>query len=324
MIKGHSSSFEEGLSKLEILQPDFIAVKKQLHQKIVGMEHFINGIFLNILCNGHMLVEGAPGLAKTKTISTFAELLGLDFQRIQFTPDMLPSDITGVEIYHQQDNKFVTQLGPIVANIILADEINRTTPKVQSALLESMQEQQVTIGGETHKLPHPFMVLATQNPIEQEGTYPLPEAQLDRFLFKVIVEYPSLEEEKEVLDISEKEESIKTKKSMTHKKLLSLQEKVKQVYINDEVKDYITRLVEETRKPHQHIQYGASPRGSLGLLQAAKAVALLEDRDFVSYEDVQRVYLPVMRHRIILSYEAMAHDIKPDNILLDLATKVGF
>jgi len=309
--------WESGLGHIHFHQPQLRAVYEELHKKIIGMEHFVNAIILNMLCDGHMLIEGVPWLAKTKTVHTFADILWMDFKRIQFTPDMLPADIVGVEIYDDEKKHFEAKIGPIMAHIILADEINRATPKVQSALLEAMQEQQVTIWGKTFKLPQPFLVLATQNPLEQEGTYPLPEAQIDRFLFKILLQYPSVHDEKKILDKMEDDDSIQIQKVLSHQEFLHLKKDISQVTISDQVKSYITRLVDATRNC-EHLSYGSSPRGSIGLMTASKALAFAEGRDYVIHEDIQRVALPVLRHRVVLEYQARMSGLSPDQVLLDL------
>ncbi len=310
--------FQEWLETIEFHHKDLKHFKETLHHHIIGMDSLINAIMINILCGGHVLVEGFPWLAKTKTIHIFAQLLGLDFKRIQFTPDLLPADILGGEIYNSTSQAFDTKMWPIMANIILADEINRATPKVQSALLEAMQEQQVTIGWITHKLPSPFLVLATQNPIEQEWTYPLPEAQIDRFLFKVLVHYPSITQEKQILDIMEKEDMTSIKSVLSHSQLDEIKKDIDKITISDEIKHYITRLTNITRKEHDYILYGTSPRGSIGLMLASKAVALANGKSYVTHEDVQRVALPVLRHRIILNYQAKLSWLTEDQVLLEL------
>lgn len=286
------------------------------------MEHFINAIILNMLCDGHMLIEGVPGLAKTKTVHTFAEILGMDFKRIQFTPDMLPADIVGVEIYDAESKHFEAKIGPIMANIILADEINRATPKVQSALLEAMQEQQVTIWWKSFPLPKPFFVLATQNPLEQEGTYPLPEAQIDRFLFKILVSYPSVHDEKRILDEMEHDKDIQIQKILSHQDFLTLKKQIVDVTMSDQVKWYITRLIDATRNCDK-LSYGSSPRGSIGLMTASKALAFCEGRDYVSHDDIQRVALAVLRHRVVLSYEAKMEWLTTDDVLCALFEEIS-
>lgn len=310
--------FVEWLENLNFHNNTLKKLKTLIHEHIIGMDYLINAIIINILCDGHVLVEWFPGLAKTKTIHIFSQLLGLDFKRLQFTPDLLPADIIGGEIYNNKTQKFSTKIWPIMANIILADEINRATPKVQSALLEAMQEQQVTIGGISHKLPKPFFVLATQNPIEQEGTYPLPEAQIDRFLFKVVVDYPTIDQEKIILDTIENTSLDTIKSVITHKQLSDLKKNINKILISDEIKHYITRLTTITRKNHEYILYGTSPRWSIGLMLASKAVALVEWRSYVTHEDVQRVALSVLRHRVILNYQAKLSGLSEDQVLLEL------
>ncbi len=312
-----SDFFVKGLDMIQIQNQDFQKIKTEIQKHIIWMNDLIVSMFIGILCQWHLLIQWAPWLAKTKTVNIFAQLFWLKFKRIQFTPDMLPSDVIWSEIYNQKTQEFDIQLWPIVANIVLADEINRTTPKVQSALLEAMQEKQITIAWKTYKLPEPFLVLATQNPIEQEWTYPLPEAQLDRFMMKVLVDYPDLDDEKQILDVLEHEE-LKITKLMTHKQLQNLQKEVWNVEISDVVKNYIASLVTNTRKPNKYIKYWASPRASINLMFASKAVAFLEGRNVVEIKDVQRVYLPIMRHRIILNYEALANNISADQVLLDI------
>jgi MoxR-like ATPase len=321
--KINTKYFTEWLELIEFHHPELNHLKKILHTHIIGMDSLINAIIINILCGGHVLVEWFPGLAKTKTIHTFSQLLGLDFKRIQFTPDLLPADILGWEIYNSKSQVFDTKMWPIMANIILADEINRATPKVQSALLEAMQEHQVTIWWITHKLPSPFFVLATQNPIEQEGTYPLPEAQIDRFLFKVLVKYPSLADEKKILDTMEKEDLTKIKSVVSHSELAAIKKDIDDITISDEIKHYITRLTSITRQEHEYILYGTSPRGSIGLMLASKAVALATGRKYVTHEDVQKVALPVLRHRIILNYQAKLAWLTEDQVLLELFETVS-
>jgi MoxR-like ATPase len=286
------------------------------------MDGFINAIIITLLAGGHALVEWVPWLAKTKTIRTVADLLGLDFGRIQFTPDMLPSDVTGVDVFNPATRTFETSVWPIVTNILLADEINRTSPKVQSALLEAMQERQVTIWWKTAMLPDPFFVLATQNPLEQEWTYPLPEAQIDRFLCKIVVDYPTLEQEKEMLDLVDqwkvKSWKWKVKAIISWKELLAMQTEVAAVHVPSSVKDYIVRVVQATREAKDVILYGASPRWSLALLQAAQAVAYMQGHEKVSVHDVHKVFLLTLRHRIILHYDAKLQNKTEDIILSDI------
>lgn len=325
-----TSLFQNGLSEVHFHNDVLKKVKTEIAKKIVWMENFINSVIVNLLCGWHILVEWFPGLAKTKTIHTFADIMGMIFKRIQFTPDMLPSDIIGVEIYNSASKEFETKMWPIVANIILADEINRSTPKVQSALLEAMEEQQVTIWWKTVKLPEPFFVLATQNPLEQEWTYPLPEAQIDRFLFKILVDYPTLLEEKKVMDVVEDEENIHIQKVLSNHDFEELKTGVEKVTMSDSVKEYITRLVQKTRpgsssagEKNSNILYGSSPRWSIGLMLAAKALAFVEWKEYVSHEDVQKVALSVLRHRIVLSYDAKISWLTEDEVLLGLFGEVG-
>ncbi len=307
--------------ELEISRAPLLQLKTQLAKKIVGLDGLINALIVTLLVNSHALIEGVPGLAKTKTIATLAHALDLSFRRIQFTADMLPSDITGVEIYNSQTKQFEVQRGPVFAHIVLADEINRATPKVQSALLEAMQEQQVTIGNETLQLPHPFFVLATQNPIEQEGTYNLPEAQIDRFLMKILVNYPSVEQEQLMLSLLE-DVHISVDPVLGEASLLEMQQEVATVILSDELKNYIVRIVDATRKSSS-FHYGASPRASFGIMLASKAVARLAGRNYVTHEDVQRVLLLVLRHRVILTYEAQISKRSVDELLIEVISGVS-
>lgn len=300
-------------------------LKSEIRKKVIGQENMIDKILIGILTESHILLEGFPGLAKSLTVNTIAETLGLKFSRIQFTPDLLPSDIIGTEIYNEKTGEFYTKKGPLFANIVLADEINRAPAKVQSALLEAMQEKQVTIANETFLLEKPFIVLATQNPIEQNGTYPLPEAQQDRFLMKVKVEYPTKAEEMEFLNLITGEndfDEIEIKKILDKDGLTSLKNQVKKVYIDDKLKEYILNIVFKTRKKSQFISCGASPRASIALVKASKANAFLEGRDFVMPEDIKKVIYDVLRHRIILSYEALASEKNVDEIIMEIIESV--
>jgi len=272
----------------------------KINKVILGQEDIIKKIFIAILTSNHVLVEGAPGLAKTKMIKTLQKLTSLRFSRIQFTPDLLPSDILGHEIY--KEGKFITRKGPIFANLILADEINRAPPKTQSALLEAMAEKQVTIGNKIFRLDKPFFVMATQNPIEQEGTFPLPEAQLDRFMFKLVVDYPSYEIERNILDLIEEEERLELKEIFTKQDILNLQKLVKSIYVDSKVKDLIAFIIIETRKS-EILEYGASPRATISFLFAGKAKAFLEGRDFVIPDDIFYVFDDILRHRIKIKEE---------------------
>jgi MoxR-like ATPase len=297
---------------------------------IVGQKYMLERVLIGLLCNGHVLLEGVPGLAKTLTVRTFADALSALFQRIQFTPDLLPADLIGTVIYNQQTSSFAVRKGPIFANVILADEINRAPAKVQSALLEAMQERQVTIGNNTFPLPTPFIVLATQNPIEQEGTYPLPEAQVDRFMLKVKVGYPSRDEEKEIMGRMSGDTVPKAMKVITPEQIAGARAVMHQIYVDDKVKDYILNIVFATREPAKYglkdlsdfIQYGASPRATLCLAQAARAHAFLRHRGFVTPEDVKAIGFDVLRHRISLTYEAEAEELSPERIIQRIFDKV--
>lgn len=298
---------------------------------VVGQEYMVNRLLIGLFTNGHILLEGVPGLAKTLTVSTLAKVLHLDFQRIQFTPDLLPSDLVGTMIYDQREGKFEVKKGPIFANIILADEINRSPAKVQSALLESMQEKQVTIGETTFRLDKPFLVLATQNPVDQEGTYPLPEAQVDRFMMKVFVDYPTKEQELEVMRrISNMQFDYTVNTVLTKEDIFDIRDAVNKVKISESLERYIIELVYATRKPleyqlneqAQYIQFGASPRASINLNLACRAMAYMDGRDFVLPEDIKEVALDVMNHRIILNYEAEADNVHTADILKAILKKV--
>ncbi|WP_457564981.1 AAA family ATPase [Caminibacter sp.] len=288
-------------------------IKKELQKKIIGHENLLDAMIIALITNEHLLIEGVPGIAKTTAIKTLAEICNLDFKRIQFTPDLLPSDITGVEVYNPKTNEFEIKKGPIFSNIILADEINRAPAKVQSALLEAMQERQVTIAEETFKLPSPFMVLATQNPIEQEGTYPLPEAQLDRFMMKVVVGYNSINEEVEIVKMLESD--IKVEKIVTTKDIEELKLIHKNIHIDDELIRYIAEIVNKTREKNEYIDFGASPRATISLVKAAKARAMLKNKNYVTPIDIIECAKDVLRHRIILSYKAEADEITTDEII---------
>lgn len=311
--KVSNKEFDETVSK-------FDSLFKEMSKVVVGQREIIEQIMVSMLCGGNALIEGYPGLAKTLTVRTLAAITNLQFSRIQNTPDLLPSDITGTYIIDESDGrkKFVFQKGPIFANIVLADEINRATPKTQSALLEAMQERQVTVGGQTFALERPFFVLATQNPIDQEGTYPLPEAQVDRFLIKIIVGYPTPEEEIEIVDRYAKIIDIgKLRQVMTKEDILRLQQITRMVPIANDLRNYAVELVSKTRK-HQLIEYGASPRASIGLILAAKAKALIEQRNHVSKKDIQDMAFSVLRHRIVLSFKAEKDGKKADDVIKEL------
>ncbi|MBX2961444.1 MAG: MoxR family ATPase [Cyclobacteriaceae bacterium] len=306
-------------------------VMAEVGKVVVGQQYMVNRLLIGLFTNGHILLEGVPGLAKTLTVSTLAQVLHLDFQRIQFTPDLLPADLVGTMIYNQKDGKFEVKKGPIFANIILADEINRSPAKVQSALLEAMQEKQVTIGETTFTLDKPFLVLATQNPVDQEGTYPLPEAQVDRFMMKVFVDYPSKDQELEVMRrISNMRFDFTVNALLTKEDIYDIRDQINKVKISESLERYIIELVFATRKPLEYklneqapyIQFGASPRASINLNLAAKATAYMEGRDYVLPEDIKEVALDVMNHRIILNYEAEADNVKTSDIIKAILNKV--
>lgn len=306
-------------------------VIQEVGKVVVGQDYMVNRLLAGLFTNGHILLEGVPGLAKTLTVSTLAQVLHLDFQRIQFTPDLLPADLVGTMIYNQKDGKFEVKKGPIFANIILADEINRSPAKVQSALLEAMQEKQVTIGETTFNLDKPFLVLATQNPVDQEGTYSLPEAQVDRFMMKVFVDYPTKDQELEVMRrISNMQFNFRVNTLLTKEDIFSIRENVNKVKISESLERYIIELVYATRKPLEYkineyggyIQFGASPRASINLNLASKAMAYMDGRDFVLPEDIKEVALDVLNHRIILNYEAEADNVRTKDIISAILKKV--
>lgn len=307
------------------------ACKKEAAKRLVGQDQLVEDILTAIISGGHVLLEGVPGLAKTLTIKTFSEILGLDFKRIQFTPDLLPADVTGTLIYEQNKGTFSVRKGPIFANVILADEINRAPAKVQSAMLEAMEERQITIGETTYKLPDPFFVLATQNPIEQEGTYNLPEAELDRFLMKLIVNYPTQEDEINIVKTCGKAPTVPVKKIITADTLKVMRVLADKITCDDKLVEFIVSILTVTRPDPQktfgskqsfnnsdithYIHFGASPRAGIAMLQCAKVHALLQGRDFVLPEDIKSVAMNVLRHRIVLSYEAAADNVTADEII---------
>ena len=310
----------------------FIApLRAELEKVIVGQRYLLDRLIIGMLANGHLLLEGVPGLAKTLAVKTLASALNVSFHRIQFTPDLLPADLVGTQVYNPKTGDFGTRKGPVFANLILADEINRAPAKVQSALLEAMQERQVTIGQETFPLPNPFLVLATQNPIEQEGTYPLPEAQVDRFMLKLVVKYPTIEEERRILDAN-------ARTSVTHSvrpvvepaALLRARKIVDEIYVDDKIKDYVLSIVFATRDPaayklkalQDNIRYGASPRATLYLTLAARAHAFLQGRGYVTPQDVKSIAPDVLRHRVIPSFEAEAEDMTSDKIVATLLNEL--
>jgi len=306
------------------------AIKSEVAKVVVGQEKMIDGLLIGLLCEGHILIEGIPGLAKTTTVNALAKSLGLDFKRVQFTPDLLPSDILGAEIYDPQHNDFKIKQGPVFTNLLLADEINRAPAKVQSALLEVMQERQVTIGEESFAMDLPFFVMATQNPIEQEGVYQLPEAQLDRFMFKLVVGYNTKDEELEIArrisqGVSQEIEAVVGKDELT-----KMKDAVKQVHIDEEVEHYMIELVAATREPakygleeiEEYIQFGASPRVSIDMFKAVKAMAFLRGKEFATPVDVAYIAKELMRHRIVLSYEAEAEGVTTDELIVKILEAV--
>jgi MoxR-like ATPase len=297
---------------------------QEMERVMVGQRYLIDRLILGLLTGEHILVEGVPGLAKTTAVKTLAQTVEASFKRIQFTPDLLPADLIGTQIYQPKTEEFVVKKGPLFANIILADEINRAPAKVQSALLEAMEERQITIGGETFPLPDPFMVLATQNPIDQEGTYPLPEAQVDRFVFKLKIDYPSKEEEKKIIQrVSSSNNHSKVNAVIHPEDIAKAREVYESIYIDENLQDYIVNLVAATRSPETHnlnslksmIQYGASPRASIFLNRVSKAYAFMQGRGYVVPHDIKTIGFDILRHRILLTYEAEAENITPDDIL---------
>lgn len=307
---------------------DIERVEKELEKVVVGQKKVIRGVMRAILCEGHVLVEGVPGLAKTLIIRSIAHVMGCEMKRIQFTVDLLPTDITGINSYNPKKG-FQIMKGPIFANFVIADEINRSPPKTQSALLEAMQEREVTISKESYELPRPFFVMATQNPIETSGVYTLPEAQVDRFIFKLVIEYPKPSEEQGILSQNmtiKNFEDYNLKKILCASRIIQMQKKVKEIYTSEEIKDYIVRIVNKTRNKDfeyaKYVSYGASPRASIYLYLASKAEALMKGRDFVLPEDVKEVAYPILRHRIILNYEAEADKITTDDIIKHLLKNV--
>ncbi len=326
------------------MNPDIKAINEKIEQEsafvdkiitevqkvIVGQDYMVERLLIGLLANGHILLEGVPGLAKTLTVNTLSKTIKTKFQRIQFTPDLLPADLIGTLIYNQKEAAFTTKKGPIFSNLILADEINRSPAKVQSALLEAMQERQVTIGENSFKLDDPFLVLATQNPIEQEGTYPLPEAQVDRFMLKLNVGYPSKEEELEILRRQTRFEPVEVEGVITPAELVHARDVAAEVYMDEKIEKYIVDIVFATREPEAHgleelkmlINFGASPRASIFLAQAAKMHAFLQRRGYVTPEDVRAIGLDVMRHRVILSYEAEAEEMTPEDVVSKILNRV--
>jgi len=315
-IKAHSEPFRR--------------IVEQVNHVLVGQEKLVHRMLIGLLTRGHLLIEGVPGLAKTTAVSSLAKAINTGFQRLQFTPDLLPADLIGTQVYRPQDQTFVVQKGPIFSNLILADEINRAPAKVQSALLEAMQERQVTIGGETFPLAEPFLIMATQNPVEQEGTYPLPEAQSDRFMLKVIVDYPNRDEELQILRrMSKTTTTFEIEAVTSPEEILQARKLVDEIYVDARVENYIVDLVMATRKPQAYglqldglIQFGGSPRATINLALAAKANAFLDGRGFVNPQDVKSIALDVLRHRIIVTYEAEAEDRTSESIVMEILNHV--
>ena len=305
-------------------------VSRQVAKRVVGQEYMIDRLLISLLTGGHVLLEGVPGLAKTLTVRTLAETIDTTFNRIQFTPDLLPADVVGTQVYDQSTGKFLVKQGPIFANIILADEINRAPAKVQAALLEAMQEKQVTIGGTTFKLEEPFLVLATQNPIEQEGTYPLPEAQVDRFMLKLRVGYPTRDEEKEIMRRMASGEPIPIDHVATPEAVMAARARIADLYMDERIMDYIVDIVHATREPAAAglddlaplIEFGASPRATIALAQASRANAFLRGRAFVTPDDVKAIAPDVLRHRVLTTYEAEAEEVTSDDIVTKVLAKI--
>ena len=302
------------------------AVRDEISRVIIGQHELIDRLLIALFTNNHALIEGVPGLAKTLTVQSLAEVLSVSFSRLQFTPDLLPADIVGTLVFNPRDSQFVVRKGPIFTHIVLADEINRAPAKVQSALLEAMQERQASIGGETHPLPNPFLVLATQNPIEQEGTYPLPEAQLDRFMMKIVVDYPRQEDERSILAQVLDKEPVTLNAVATTDEILAVRPAVEAVEINEKLRDYILRLVHSSREPARYdlnelaalLEFGASPRAVIFLARAAQGIAFLNGRDYATPDDVKQIAPDVLRHRVVLSYEAESENITSETIVANL------
>jgi MoxR-like ATPase len=305
-------------------------VVRQVGRRVVGQEYMVERLLISLLTGGHVLLEGVPGLAKTLTVRTLAETIDTSFQRIQFTPDLLPADVLGTQVFDQSTGKFSIKRGPIFANIILADEINRAPAKVQAALLEAMQEKQVTLGGETFKLEEPFLVLATQNPIEQEGTYPLPEAQVDRFMLKLRVGYPSRDEEKEIMRRMAGGEPIPVQRVASPEAIMEARQRIAELYMDERIVDYIVEIVHATREPAESglkdlvplIEFGASPRATIALAQASRAHAFLRGRTFVTPDDVKAIAPDVLRHRVLTTYEAEAEEVTSDAVVAKILSTI--
>jgi MoxR-like ATPase len=305
-------------------------VMRQVGRRVVGQEYMVERLLISLLTGGHVLLEGVPGLAKTLTVRTLAETIDTTFQRIQFTPDLLPADVLGTQVFDQSTGQFSVKKGPIFANIVLADEINRAPAKVQAALLEAMQEKQVTLGGQTFKLDEPFLVLATQNPIEQEGTYPLPEAQVDRFMLKLRVGYPSRDEEKEIMRRMAGGEPISVQHVASPVAIMEARHRIAELYMDERIVDYIVEIVHATREPAESglkelaplIEFGASPRATIALAQASRAHAFLRGRTFVTPDDVKSIAPDVLRHRVLTTYEAEAEEVTSDDVVAKILGKI--
>ncbi|MFT4308135.1 MAG: AAA family ATPase [Candidatus Woesearchaeota archaeon] len=331
VISKREETPEDLVARFEEYHKDITDIRSEIAKAVVGQERVVTDFMIALVANGHVLIEGVPGLAKTLLIRTLSQVMGCKFSRVQFTPDLLPSDILGITTYEKERGFYVLK-GPIFANFVLADEINRAPPKVQSALLEVMQEKQVTIGREGFEVEPPFFVLATQNPLENLGTYPLPEAQMDRFLFKIFIDYPSLEEERLILTqniTSRKFESIDVKPITGRDKILKMQDDVKSVYCDDKIETYIVRLIDATRNPDRYgiklgkyLEFGASPRGSIGIYIAAKADAMLSGKTYVTPQNVKNVAPNVLRHRIAINYEGQAEDVTSDMVIKEVLDTV--
>ena len=304
------------------MNKNILKLKRELLKAIIGQDSMVEGLLIGLLCEGHILVEGVPGLAKTTTINALSKAIGLDFKRIQFTPDLLPSDIIGTQIYNAKTHEFTIKKGAIFTNLLLADEINRAPAKVQSALLEVMQERQITISDETFKLSPPFLVMATQNPIEQEGVYPLPEAQLDRFMMKLVVTHNSIDEELDIMRKSANKSFEEIKSVLSIDMLLTLQKEVENIHIDEELERYIVQIISATREPSSDIMFGVSPRASIDLYKASKAKAFLRGNSFVTPVDIGFMVKDVLRHRLVLSYEARAKGISSDEVIENILDSV--
>ena len=319
-----SNNTQEITNRVKEHAPWVEGLQREVARVVVGQRYLIDGLLIGMLTNGHVLLEGVPGLAKTLTVKTLSSAIRTGFSRIQFTPDLLPADLIGTLIYNPREGVFTTKKGPIFSNLILADEINRAPAKVQSALLEAMQERQVTLGGETHKLPSPFLVLATENPIDQEGTYPLPEAQVDRFMLKVVVGYPTFEEERKILDtMAFTQPKTEVEKVIEQAEIVAARAVVDALHVDEKVRDYIVHIVFATREPAKYgvgdlaplIQFGASPRATISLTLAAKAWAFIQGRAYVTPGDIKAIGADVLRHRVLLTYEAEAQGITSDAVV---------